>query len=496
MNLRERISVVWLKRDLRLHDHAPLVEASRKCADGERAIAVYVKETDYWATDKASEEQWEFVAECLLHLSGDLEKIGCRLLITEASSAEITLKALFAHYEVTELLCHQETGNHWTFERDKKVFRLCLEHGIKVREFLQNAVIRGKNRPPEKAVHQQFWRGWLSQKQSENPTFWRDPVTVPPRCAEPKLITSSSSLRQRGGEKLALELMEGFFSRRCMLHSGYRIEMGSPLHGDETCSRLSPHFSWGSLSTRHAAHTAMRRGASLVRGSIMHRNSFHRRLRWRDHFLQKFESLSWMEFRCINPASETLRGWNEKWYERWSLGMTGYPFIDACMRSLNATNWLNFRARAMLVSFASYALNLDWRRFAPHLARTFLDYEPGIHYSQLQMQSGTTFGSIPRIYNPIKQSVEKDPDGEFIRRWVPELRNLSKELIHLPSDISRHGYPAAVISPPSLWRVMRSNGPKSALPRHAPKTGSSPASIPRGQRRKTNLDQLDLFLPG
>lgn len=168
-----------------------------------------------------------------------------------------------------------------------------------------------------------------------------------------------------------------------------------------------------------------------------------------------------MEFRCINPAHENLHGWNEKAYERWSTGMTGYPFIDACMRSLNATKWINFRARAMLVSFASYALNLDWRRFAPHLARTFLDYEPGIHYSQLQMQSGTTFGSIPRIYNPIKQSLEKDPDGSFIRHWIPELRDLSTERLHHPLVVSHGSYPAPIVPPEDLWRVMRAHGPRS-----------------------------------
>ena len=203
-------------------------------------------------------------------------------------------------------------------------------------------------------------------------------------------------------------------------------------------------------------------------GSIIHRNSFHRRLRWRDHFLQKFESLPWMEFRCINPARETLHGWEETTYERWAAGMTGYPFVDACMRSLNETKWINFRARAMLVSFASYALNLDWRRFAPHLARTFLDYEPGIHYSQLQMQSGTTYGSPPRIYNPIKQSLEKDPSGEFVRRWVPELRDFSGDAIHLPLESSRKGYPPAIVPPGSLWRIMRSNGPRSAIKAEEP----------------------------
>jgi deoxyribodipyrimidine photo-lyase len=462
MSTRERIHLVWLKRDLRLHDHAPLAEASRRCASGERAIALYVRETDYWATDKASGDQWGFVAECLRDLAAKLEQLGCPLLIAEAPSAEVVLESLFDHYEVSELLCHQETGNGWTFDRDKRVLRLCRERGIAVQEFLQNAVLRGYNRPPEKPDHQAFWREWITQPQAETPAFWRAPRTALPNFSMPTLQTQESVIRQRGGESLALGLMESFLNERCLLHSGYRIEMGSPLHASEACSRISPHLTWGSLSTKRAAQMAMSRDPRPIHGSIMHRNSFHRRLRWRDHFLQKFESLPWMEFRCINPSRETLHGWNEEFYQRWAAGMTGYPFIDACMRSLNATKWINFRARAMLVSFASYALNLDWRRFAPHLARTFLDYEPGIHYSQLQMQSGTTLGSIPRIYNPIKQSLEKDPDGRFIRRWVPELRDLDGSSIHLPAEHSRGGYPAAILPPGSLWRIMRGNGPRSA----------------------------------
>ena len=463
MSTRERVHLVWLKRDLRQHDHAPLAEASRRCAAGEKALAFYVRETDYWATDKASPDQWGFVAECLRDLATNLGKIRCPLLIAEAPSAEMVLESLLNHYEVAELLCHQETGNGWTFGRDKRVLRICRERGVPVQEFLQNAVVRGRNRPPEKPEHQLFWKDWISGPQALTPEFWRAPSTTPPHFVVPDLSTPEAVMRQRGGETLALGLLESFLRERCLLHDGYRVEMGSPLHAHETCSRLSPHLTWGSLSTRRTAQAAMAREPRPSHGSMMHRNSFHRRLRWRDHFLQKFESLPWMEFHCINPARETLHGWDETTYERWAAGMTGYPFVDACMRSLNESKWINFRARAMLVSFASYALNLDWRRFAPHLARTFLDYEPGIHYSQLQMQSGTTYGSPPRIYNPIKQSLEKDPSGEFIRRWIPELRDLSGDAIHLPVETSRTGYPAAIVPPGSLWRIMRSNGPRSAI---------------------------------
>jgi deoxyribodipyrimidine photo-lyase len=94
--------------------------------------------------------------------------------------------------------------------------------------------------------------------------------------------------------------------------------------------------------------------------------------------------------------------------------------VDACMRSLVATGWLNFRMRAMLVSFAAYHLWLHWREPGLHLARQFLDFEPGIHWSQMQMQSGTTGINTLRIYSPAKQQTEHDLHGAFVRRWVPE----------------------------------------------------------------------------
>ena len=99
----------------------------------------------------------------------------------------------------------------------------------------------------------------------------------------------------------------------------------------------------------------------------------------------------------------------------WEAGETGLPFVDACMRYLRATGWLNFRMRSMLVAVASYHLWLDWRATGPHLARQFTDYEPGIHWPQVQMQSGTTGMNTVRIYNPVKQGRDQDPAGVFTR---------------------------------------------------------------------------------
>ena len=118
--------------------------------------------------------------------------------------------------------------------------------------------------------------------------------------------------------------------------------------------------------------------------------------------------------------------------EEWKKGQNGFPLIDACMRCLHQTGYINFRMRSMLVSFLCHQLDVDWRNGVTHLAKLFLDFEPGIHYPQFHMQAGITGINLIRLYNPIKQSQEKDPKGDFIRKWCPELTELPTEVIHQP----------------------------------------------------------------
>jgi len=161
------------------------------------------------------------------------------------------------------------------------------------------------------------------------------------------------------------------------------------------------------------------------------------RLTWHCHFIQKLESEPELEFREYHPFFKNIREKNNELLYSWSSGNTGFPFIDACMRSLNFNGWINFRMRAMLMSFASYNLWLPWQDSGSELASKFVDYEPGIHWNQCQMQSGTTSINTNRIYNPIKQGKDHDPQGKFIKKWIPELKDISLNFIHEPWLLSR-----------------------------------------------------------
>ena len=430
------LQVVWFKRDLRVADHRALAEAAAHGA----VLPLLVIEPEWWQQPDMSARQYSFFRECVLELSDDLAGLGQPLIIRQGDIVDV-LHELNRDFAIERLWSHQETGGDWTFRRDLRVADWCQRHAVAWTELSQDGVVRRlKSRD-----------GWARKWDR----LMAEPVTPPPSALTPLngaispivppipkdlgLCSDNAPLRQLGGRSRGLSTLSSFLHER---GEPYRAAMSSPIAGEQACSRLSPYLAWGAVSLREVTQATWRRQRQLKqnkkradsqwRGSLV---SFNGRLHWHCHFMQKLEDEPRLEFENLHPAYNGLRTPTSSDHARlaaWKNGETGLPFLDACMRYLAATGWLNFRMRAMLMATASYHLWLDWRMPGLHLARQFTDYEPGIHWPQAQMQSGTTGINTVRIYNPVKQGYDQDPDGAFVRRWIPELAEIQDASIHEP----------------------------------------------------------------
>lgn len=422
-------ALVWFKRDLRVHDHAPLALAAAH-ADG--AAALYAIEPAWRASAEFDPQHLRFALQCLAELRAQLQPRGLPLHVLEGEMPAL-LERLHARLGFDTLLSHEETGPGWSYARDLAVAAWCRSRGVRWVELPQHGVVRRLRRREGWAAR---WQARMDAAEAQPPRGWRP---LGPLASRPLPPLPEARAGQAGGETQALALLDSFLQAR---GQDYRRALSSPLTAAEGCSRLSPHLAFGSLSLRRAHQATETRIAEAAgrgeRDWAYALRGFAGRLRWHCHFIQKLEDEPAIEFRDFAPVYAGLRPDApfepdaQARFEAWCEGRTGWPLVDACMRQLRATGWLNFRMRALLVSVASYPLWLHWRATGPFLGRQFLDFEAGIHWSQMQMQSGTTGINTLRVYSPTKQARDQDPQGAYIRRWVPELARVPLSFLAQP----------------------------------------------------------------
>ena len=413
-------SLVWFKRDLRWQDHSALVKASQKGF----VRCIYVIEPDLWLQPDSALQHFEFVRESLQILDAYFRSLGGCIEIHHGELPDV-LSRIWQDAPFAGLYSHEETGNGFTYARDLKVSAWCKVHGVDWHEFPQFGVVR---RLKNRNLWQSAWERHMASPVDTLETlhFWSEPNESAFSMVAPSHLKHDPPMRQLGGRVNALKTLNSFLNARSI---GYRGGISSPLSAPDACSRLSAYLTYGCISMREVVQQTRAHIADLPQQASRHRaglTAFTSRLYWHCHFIQKLESEPEIEWRNMHQGYDDLReqDFNLEFFEALKEARTGWPMVDACVTMLRETGWLNFRMRAMLVSVAAYPLWLHWRPVGEWLATQFLDYEPGIHWSQLQMQSGTTGINTTRVYNPIKQAQDHDPYGKFVRRWLPHMRHV------------------------------------------------------------------------
>lgn len=449
-------AVWWIKRDLRVFDNPALTEAAARAEGvGGPLLPLFLWEPTLLAAPEASAfhaaAQYQALASLRHRLQTDF---GTDILVGRLD-AVAALESLFQQHPFTQLVSHRETGTEVTYSRDRAVAAWCQKRGVLWTQPPQTGVFRPLwDRDDREAL----WAEFMKQTPLPAPTLLPQPAWLRTLCETAFLPPAFTEIgeRQETREPLAWATLRGFLRGRA---AGYSKGISSPLTAFKSGSRLSVHLAWGTISARAVAHETQRRLTELAwdpspeaRDLRLGLRSFSERLHWRDHFAQRLEDEPGIEFQpphplyadlpCVESLEADVR------MAAFLAGKTGFPLIDACVRCASATGFLNFRMRALVTSFACHGLRLPWQDVLAPLARLWTDYEPGIHVSQIQMQAGVVGTNTIRVYSPAKQLRDQDPDLEWTRTWLPELRDAPAEtVLHLgePNSPGWPGYAAPLV---------------------------------------------------
>ncbi|MEZ3117512.1 FAD-binding domain-containing protein [Halobaculum sp. MBLA0147] len=410
-------TVVWHREHLRTADQPALAAAA---ARSDRVLPLFVFDpTFYGDRGLACDARVAFMHDCLRDLDRQYRAAcGTGLTLAHGDPVAVLERFVDAGWDVVAPL--SPTGRYG-LRRDERVRERCG-----VRFVSGDGLVRGVDDPREN--WQERVETWLTDDQYD----W-DPTSVAvdsidtgvgvEQIADTYDVTPQKTMVPEGGTAAAWDQLAGFVDRI----ADYPGNISSPVDARDGTSGLSPYLRFGCLSVRQVfqhVHDA----APACRG----REMFVSRLFWNLHYRQKLEDWpGWLDTAC-NPELEGFNAHRRdpELIAAWKDGETGFPMVDASMRCLRETGWLNFRMRALCVSCYYHVLQQPWWDGADYFHEHLVDSVAAINYTQWQYQCGLVGKPTLRLYNPAKQVRDQDPDGEFVRRWVPELADLPDE--HLP----------------------------------------------------------------
>jgi len=416
--------LVWHCRQLRTRDQPALEYAAADCS---KVLPVFVFDPSFYGEEGlACDARIQFLHESITDLDRQYRDRGGALTLCHGDPVQI----LTAFDDVGwDIVTTADPTGRYGLARDNAAAEACDVTFIDA-DGLVRGVADSRDEWGEQA------ETWLTGTQcswsTDDSTIEtvETPVTTE-RVANNYDITPEKQSVPTGGTKAARERVIAFLERI----DSYPESISAPTDARTGTSQLSPYLRFGCLSVREV-YQAVTEHDGDERAAEM----FVSRLWWNRHYSQKLVDWSgWMDT-AANPVMEAFHAdtHDPARVEAWKHGQTGYPMVDASMRCLKATGWLNFRMRAMCASFLCDLLQQPWKIGADWFYYHLIDADPAINYTQFQIQAGMDGTNMLRIYNPRKQVRDNDPAGEFIHEWVPELQELPVEYLEQPEKAPLH----------------------------------------------------------
>ncbi len=431
-------AIVLFNRDLRIHDNPALVAAAR----AERTVPLFVLDERLLGSRFAAPNRVATMREALADLDDSLRRAGGRLFVRRGDPVREAI-AVARECGATQLHVSAD-WSAYARAREQRLANACEEERIEFRAHPGVTILPPGAVTPSGGDHFKvftpYHRAWSEAPLRQGHGAPRK-LTVPSKLAAGRLPALEqlsggrpSPRRAVGGERAGRRLMRAFLRDGL----GAYDERHDDLPGDAT-SRLSAHLRWGCISPLELMREAGERrgGAPYVR-----------QLCWRDFHHQVLAAVPSLPRRDYRPRGDRWSR-SQRALDAWREGLTGYPIVDAAMRQLAAEGFMHNRARMTVASFLTKDLYVDWRQGARHFWDLLSDGEIANNAGNWQWVAGTGNDTRPnRVLNPLRQAERFDPDGEYVRRYLPELEGIEGKAVHRPWRLpakERQRYPAPIV---------------------------------------------------